>query len=154
LGYLQQSLTIQQEISDRKGEGTTLNNISLIHSAKGDYDRALGCLQQSLKIQHEIGDRAGMCPTLHNMAFIYLQQKGDVENFLEHEQEALQIALEIGNAQGIFEIGRVFGQFLCENGATEQGLPILSLALQAGQQAGFPGAAEVAAAIQHYTHQT
>jgi Tfp pilus assembly protein PilF len=111
-------------------------------------------LQQSLKIQQEIRDRKSMCATLHNMAFIYLQQKGVVEKFVEHEQAALQIAIEIGYAQGIFEIGRVSGQFLCENGATEQGLPILSLALQAGQQAGFPGTAQVAAAIQHFTNKT
>ena len=43
---------------DRMGEGTTLNNISQIYDAKGDYDTALAYLQQSLKIQQEI-DAAG-----------------------------------------------------------------------------------------------
>jgi tetratricopeptide (TPR) repeat protein len=151
LDYLRQSLKICQEIGDRAGEGTTLNNISQIHKARGDYDTALDYLRQSLKIRQEIGDRAGMCPTLHNMAFIYLNQKNDVEEFVKHEQAALQIALEIGNVQGIFEIGRVFGSFLCENGAAELGLQNLTLALQAGQRAGFPGTEQVAEAIQYFS---
>ena len=151
LRYLQQSLSIRQEIGDRKGEGTTLNNISQIYDARGDYDSALRYLQQSLSIQQEIGDRAGMCPTLHNMAMILLNQKEDMEGFLEKEQEAFQIALEIGNAEGIFSIGRVFGQVLCQNGAKERGLQILRLALQAGQQAGFPGTEKLEAAIQHFS---
>jgi tetratricopeptide (TPR) repeat protein len=128
-----------------------LNNISQIYSAKGDYDTALRYLEQSLKIFQQIGDRAGMCPTLHNMAMIYLQQKNDVQGFVESENAALQIALEIGNAQGVFEIGRVFGQVLCEVGATEQGLPILQLALQAGQRAGFPGTGQIEAVIRHFS---
>ena len=131
-----------------------MNNISQIHKAKGDYDTALRYLQQSLKISQEIGDRQGMSPTLHNMALIYLQQKGDVEKFVEHEQAALQTALEIGYAQGIFEIGRAYGQVLCEHGDVERGLQLLSLALQAGQQSGFSGTAQVAAAIQHFSNKT
>lgn len=39
--YLEQSLKLAQDIGDRKGEGTTLNNISQIYDAKGDYDSAL-----------------------------------------------------------------------------------------------------------------
>jgi len=140
-----------RETGDRKGEGATLNNISQIYDARGDYDSALRYLQQSLSIQQEIGDRAGMCPTLHNMAMILLNQKEDMEGFLEKEQEAFQIALEIGNAKGIFSIGRVFGQVLCQNGAKERGLQILRLALQAGQQAGFPGTEKLEAAIQHFS---
>lgn len=151
LRYLEQSLKICQQIGDRKGEGTTLNNISQIHKARGNYDTALRYLEQSLKIRQQIGDRAGMCPTLHNMAMIYLQQKNDVQGFIESENAALQIAREIGNAQGIYEIGRVFGQVLCEVGATEQGLPILQLALQAGQRAGFPSTQQIEAVIQHYS---
>ena len=50
LAYLEQSLKIRQQIGDRSGEGTTLNNISQIYDARGDYDKALAYLEQSLKI--------------------------------------------------------------------------------------------------------
>jgi tetratricopeptide (TPR) repeat protein len=44
-------------------EGTTLNNISQIYKARGDYATALKYLEQSLAIRKEIGDRAGEAVT-------------------------------------------------------------------------------------------
>ena len=73
LPYFQQSLQISQEIGDKSGEGTTLNNISQIFQARGDYDTALRYLQQSLQIRQEIGDVAGLCATLFNMGHIHAQ---------------------------------------------------------------------------------
>ena len=75
LTYLQHSLKIRQEIGDKAGEGTTLNNISQIFKARGDYDTALTYLQHSLKIQKEIGDVAGLCATLFNMGHIHRQNQ-------------------------------------------------------------------------------
>ena len=40
-------------------KGTTLNNLSSIYQARGDYDTALRYLEASLAIQREIGDKAG-----------------------------------------------------------------------------------------------
>ena len=68
LKYLKQSLAIRQEIGDKSGEGTTLNNISQIYDARGDYDTALKYLKQSLAIRQEIGDKSGEGTTLNNMA--------------------------------------------------------------------------------------
>ncbi|MCX6049206.1 MAG: tetratricopeptide repeat protein [Chloroflexi bacterium] len=79
---IDQSLKIQREIGDKAGEGTTLNNISQIYDARGDYETALTYLQQSLKIRQEIGDAAGLCATLFNMGHIYWQN--------EQEQAAVE----------------------------------------------------------------
>ena len=43
-------ITIKLEQMNIQGEGTTLNNISGIYQARGDYDKALAYLEQSLKI--------------------------------------------------------------------------------------------------------
>ncbi len=51
LGYLKQSLAIQQEIGDKSGEGTTLNNISQIYDARGDYDTALENRRPSRRVR-------------------------------------------------------------------------------------------------------
>jgi tetratricopeptide (TPR) repeat protein len=75
LQYLKQSLAIQQEIGDKSGEGTTLNNMATAAHARGDYDTALQYLKQSLAIQQEIGDTAGLCASLFNMGHIYLQNE-------------------------------------------------------------------------------
>jgi tetratricopeptide (TPR) repeat protein len=79
LTYLKQSLAIRQEIGDRSGEGTTLNNISQIFKARGDYETALTYLKQSLAIQQEIGDSAGLCATLFNMGHIHWQNGEQAE---------------------------------------------------------------------------
>jgi len=47
---LKQSLAISQEIGDRAGEGTTLNNIAGIYHANDDYETALNYLEQSLPV--------------------------------------------------------------------------------------------------------
>ncbi len=39
--FLKKELEIEQKIGDRAGEGTTLNNISQLYAAKGDYETAL-----------------------------------------------------------------------------------------------------------------
>ena len=74
-----QALQIAQEIGDKSGEGTTLNNLSQIYDARGDYDTALEYLKQSLAIQKEIGDTAGLCITLLNMGHIYWQNEQQAE---------------------------------------------------------------------------
>jgi tetratricopeptide (TPR) repeat protein len=56
---VKQSLTIRQQIGDKAGEGATLNNISQIYDAQGDYETALDYLKQSLTIRQQIGDKAG-----------------------------------------------------------------------------------------------
>ncbi|GAB4163155.1 MAG: hypothetical protein Fur0021_38020 [Candidatus Promineifilaceae bacterium] len=79
LAYLQRSLQISQEIGDKAGEGTTLNNISQIYDARGDYDTALAYLQRSLQIRQEIGDVAGLCATLFNMGHMHWQSGSQAE---------------------------------------------------------------------------
>ena len=45
LTFLEQSLAIRRAIGDRAGEGATLNNISQIYDARGDYATALTFLE-------------------------------------------------------------------------------------------------------------
>ncbi len=150
LTFLKQSLAIQQQIGDKSGEGTTLNNISTIYQARGDYDTALTFLKQSLAIRQQIGDKSGMCPTLHNMAMISLQ-KEDIEGYFQQEVAAYQIAMEIQDVNGIYQIGRVLGKYMCMVGMKEQGFPILQQAFALGQQVGYPDVGEVAGDIQRFS---
>ena len=53
------SVRILEGLGDKSGEGTTLNNISQIFKARGDYETALRYLEQSLAISQEIGDKSG-----------------------------------------------------------------------------------------------
>ncbi|MEW6668645.1 MAG: tetratricopeptide repeat protein, partial [Thermodesulfobacteriota bacterium] len=104
----------------------------------GDYDTALKYLEQSLKIRREIGDKAGTIPTLHNMAHIALGAN-DIEKALRYWSEALSIAMETRNAEGIFHVAGILGQLLAQLGDKEQATKLLELAIQVGRQSGFPG---------------
>ncbi|MDH4462365.1 MAG: tetratricopeptide repeat protein [Flectobacillus sp.] len=99
LDYLQQSLTIRQQIGDRKGEGTTLNNLAATAHARSHYDTALGYLQQSIIIQQQIGDRKGEGVTLNNFSQIY-KVRGDYDTALGYLQQSLIIQQQIGDRLG------------------------------------------------------
>ncbi|HEX6819856.1 MAG TPA: NB-ARC domain-containing protein, partial [Ktedonobacterales bacterium] len=53
--YLEESLRITQEVGDRAGEGTTLNNLSQVAQARGRLDEAQRYLEESLAISQEVG---------------------------------------------------------------------------------------------------
>ena len=57
LEFFKKSLAGLQEMGDKSGEGTTLNNMATTAHARGDYETALKYLEQSLKICQEIGDK-------------------------------------------------------------------------------------------------
>jgi len=98
--HFEKSLAIQEEIGDKAGEGTTLNNISQIYKAQGDYTTALEYLTKSLAIQKEIGDKAGMCATLFNMGHIS-SSEDEKSKALAYWVKAYNIAKEIGEAQAL-----------------------------------------------------
>ena len=99
LEYLKLSLSIQQEIGDKSGEGRTLNNISGIFKARGEYDTALEYLKRSLLITQAIGDKAGEGVTLNNIGKIF-QARGDYAPALEYLKRSLSIMQEIGDKVG------------------------------------------------------
>ena len=96
LPLFEQSLAISQEIGDRAGEGTTLNNISQIYDARGDYDTALKYLEQSLAIRQEVGDRAGEAVTSWNIGHIYKKQ-GDLAKAERYMARTVEIDEAIGH---------------------------------------------------------
>jgi tetratricopeptide (TPR) repeat protein len=107
---LQQSLAIREAIGDQAGMGATLNNLSQIYDARGDYETALSYLQQSLAIQEAIGDQAGMGVTLNNLSQIY-RARGDYETALSYLQQSLAIQEAIGDVAGLcatlFNMGHI-----------------------------------------------
>ena len=135
--YLEQSLTIQQDIGDKAGEGVTRNNISQIYYARGDYETALKYLEQSLTIQQDIGNKAGIIPALHNMANIALEAK-DLKKGKEYLSQALSLAMEIKDAMGLFHVAGQMGSIYAKKGNKEEARELLTLAIQVGRKAGFP----------------
>ncbi|MEO0373366.1 MAG: tetratricopeptide repeat protein [Cyanobacteria bacterium P01_A01_bin.17] len=111
LALYQQALIIREEIDDRRGIGSSLNNIGFIHSVQGDYRQALEYYQQALVISQEVGDRQGEGVMLNNIGFIY-DRTGDYSNALSFFERSIAVLEEFGNkgsiAQALHNIGGIY----------------------------------------------
>ena len=89
-------MAIQREIGDKAGEGATLNNLSQIYDARGDYATALTYLEQGFAICKEIGDKAGEHATCWNIGRIY-QKQGDFAKAEAYIRRSMEIAEATGH---------------------------------------------------------
>ena len=135
LDTLNRALKLTQAEKDRQMEGTTLNDVSLVHKVRGDYDTALGYLQQSLKIHQEIGHLAGQAPTLNNIGQIHLA-RGDFDTALGYLQQSLKISHEIGNSAGQWSTLNNIGLIHELRGNFDTALDYLQQSLKIGQETG------------------
>ena len=82
-------MKIQEEIGDKSGVATSLNNIGLVLDRKGDLDGALRKYQESLKIEEEIGDKPGVAASLNNIGLVF-DRKGDLDGALRKYRGELE----------------------------------------------------------------
>ncbi|MBE0671409.1 MAG: tetratricopeptide repeat protein [Anaerolineales bacterium] len=133
LSYLKHSLAISQQIGDKRGEGSTYNNISQIYSFRGDYESALSYLKQSLNICQQIGDKAGA--TLNNISQIY-SFRGDYETALSYLKQSLAVSQQISDKEGeAAALGNISNIFYAK-GDYETALSYLKQSLIIRQQIG------------------
>ncbi len=107
---LDMSLTIAQNLKDRKGEALSINNLGLIHSFQGRNEKAMNCYLQSLEIYREINNRIGEAWLINNIGNIYLENCR-YDDALRYHQQALDIYTERedrrGEAASYHNIGNV-----------------------------------------------
>ena len=96
LTLLEETLTT---VPSEKDRGITLNNLSQIYDARGDYATALTYLEQSLAIQREVGNKAMEGTTLNNISQIF-KARGDYATALTYLEQSLAIRREIGDKAG------------------------------------------------------
>jgi tetratricopeptide (TPR) repeat protein len=80
--------------------GPTYNNIGLIYSKKGEWDKALEYYGKSEQIYIEVGNKAGLGPTYNNIGGIY-DKKGEWDKALEYYGKSEQIRIEVGDKAGL-----------------------------------------------------
>ena len=142
LKYLEKALRIMKEVGDKNSEGILLSNIGGIYHAKGDYDMALKYLEDSSKVERDIADPIYRIVALHNMAMIELQRK-KTDRVLAIEMEAYKLAVETGNAMGLFQVGKVLGNLLIHGGQQEEGIEMLQRSYKIGLSSGLPGTEKI-----------
>ena len=100
IDYYTRSLTIKEEIGDKKGIAGSLNNIGLIYNEQGDYASAIDYYTRSLITYEEMGDKNGIAISLNNIGLIYNNQ-GDYASAIDYHTRSLTIREEIGDKKGI-----------------------------------------------------
>jgi tetratricopeptide (TPR) repeat protein len=147
LNYFKQSLKIKQELGDREGEGKILISISSIYRAYNEHEMALQYLRKSLNISYQLDDQKEIATIIHNMAVIALEQD-DLEEFFKSETLAYKIFINLEDSEGIYQVEKVLGYGLYQNGMKEEGIEWLERCYQTGKSAGYPDIKNVKAFLE------
>jgi len=109
--YYEKSPTIARELKDRKGEGTTLNNLGIVFKDWGQYDKAVDYYEKSLAIRIELKDRKGEGQTLNNLGLVF-KDWGQYDKAVDYFEKDLAICRELkdrkGEGQTLNNLGLVF----------------------------------------------
>jgi non-specific serine/threonine protein kinase len=70
----EESLSIRQQLGDRKGIADSLNNLGLVVCDQGDFAAARALHEESLAIKREVGDRPGIANSLNNLGNVAYDQ--------------------------------------------------------------------------------
>jgi hypothetical protein len=77
-------------------------------------------------------------------------QNEEVNKALDAFTEALQLARETGNAEGIFTVSRDLGGLLCRMDQKEAGIPLLKQAVAVGKTMERPDVEEIEKLFKEY----
>ncbi|NES66904.1 MAG: CHAT domain-containing protein, partial [Okeania sp. SIO2D1] len=96
------ALPILQQVGDRGGEATTLNNLGHVYSDLGEKQTALNYYQQALPIDRQVGVRDGEAITLYNIALLKRDQGKLTESltFIEKSLEIIEdLRIKVASAE-------------------------------------------------------
>jgi tetratricopeptide (TPR) repeat protein len=93
--YAQQSLTLAEEVGDKKTIAFALNLWGAYHDWKRDSAKALEYYQRSLALREELGDKFHIAGMLHNLANFCIDI-GELDLAEQHCQKLISISKEIG----------------------------------------------------------
>lgn len=140
LEYYEKSLTIYDEIGDKKGIAGRLGNIGLIYGDQSNYPRALEYYEKSVAIDEELGNKQGIAANLNNIGGIYHSQ-GNYPRALENFKKSLAILEELGDKNGnagcLNNIGLIYQNLGQTNHALEYYEKSLAIRKEIGDNQGI-----------------
>ncbi|MCF8371194.1 MAG: tetratricopeptide repeat protein [Bacteroidales bacterium] len=140
LEYYEKSLTIYDEIGDKKGIAGRLGNIGLVYGDQSNYPRALEYYEKSVAIDEELGNKQGIAANLNNIGGIYHSQ-GNYPRALENFEKSLAIQVELGDKNGnagcLNNIGLIYQSLGQTNHALEYYEKSLAIRKEIGDKQGI-----------------
>jgi tetratricopeptide (TPR) repeat protein len=95
-----ESLKINRDLGDKRGEAITLHQMGNLAYVTGDLAEARCLYSESLKIKQDLGDKNSMAGTLHQMG-ILAHDTGDLSEARRLYGESLKIAQDVGDESGV-----------------------------------------------------
>ncbi len=133
--YLNRALETMRRLGNVWGESQALQNLGIIHYARGDYDRAIASYEASLAIKTRLGDNLGIADCHINLGEAY-RAKGDPQQAIVHLRKGLAIAREIGVGQAEAEGHRQLAECFLEVGEATSALAACEEALARAREIG------------------
>jgi len=93
LAYYNRSLQIDIELNKTEGISRNLNNIALVYTKQGNYDKALEYYNKSLQFT---SNPSSIATTYNNIATVY-SGKGDNNKAVEYYKKAVEFAQKAGD---------------------------------------------------------
>jgi predicted ATPase len=132
--FLQQSLSISQELDDPSGIAVSLNALAIASRDRGDHVAAQINFEQSLAYWRKIHDRVGTARCLHNLGNV-AKIRGDYARARLALAEAMQIFEQIGDGSGAAWALNQQGDVVKEQGDLAGARDLYQRALSAFRQA-------------------
>jgi predicted ATPase/DNA-binding SARP family transcriptional activator/Tfp pilus assembly protein PilF len=98
--YLNESLSIHQELGNQIGIARSLNNLGNVAYFQSDYFAARAFYEEGLPISRERGDRKGIASSLNNLGNVAYQQ-GDYPVARAYFEESVSIRRDTGDRQNL-----------------------------------------------------
>ena len=94
INYFFKSLKQREELNDKKGEASVLNNIGFFYDNLGDIPKALDCYFKCMKIQEQINNQSGIADACINIGTVY-DNYGELDKAIEYYNKGLKISKKI-----------------------------------------------------------
>jgi len=136
--YFDESLSIREEIGERKDVAGSLVNLGNLAAEQGDFETARSLYEQSLPITRETGHRVweGMC--LLNLGNVS-GELGDYEAAESYMEQSLTLRREIGHREGIANSLDSLGVLASGRGELAKARAYLEEALALQRELGLKG---------------
>ncbi len=135
--FLQQSLSLYEELGDESGIAASLNALAVSARDRGDYSAAQSNFERSLARWRTLSDRLAIARCLHNLANV-VQVRGDYACARWALREATDIFEELGDRSGAAWSINQQGDIAREQGDAVAARGLYQRALSVFREAGDP----------------
>jgi predicted ATPase/DNA-binding winged helix-turn-helix (wHTH) protein len=135
--FLQQSLSLYEELGDESGIAVSLNALAVSARDRGDYSAAQSNFERSLACWRMLPDRLAMARCLHNLADV-VKVRGDYPRARSALREAADIFEELGDRTGLAWSMNQQGDIARAQGDVAGARALYQRALSAFRESGDP----------------